>query len=845
MMTAAEFGRTHGEIAERWRRFAEESVTEFAAGRSGFCVNLLPAEAVALSDDRVLDILRRRYGSAVDKAISREATESPGAVGPSAAPDLRSAADTDSGSAGVVGVPGPHHDKADAHWLQTSNVVGVNVRTVGSFINVVKYALTLSDAHDAIHLLPIWEPGVVGSLYGMSSWKINDEFFSPALAATHPHLDTPDRQLKATVNLLHVMGKAVGMDVIPHTDRFSEIVLAHPHHFEWIRREDLSIVDHRSDLHEEVQELVIDFLRTHGSADPEIPVPRDGASLFAAEFDEAERDRLLFGHPSARAARETRRGALARSIYLLGYEPAPATMAPPYRGLEVDRDTAHVDDDGHVWREYRITRPESMSRVFGPLTRYKLYERRHDNRDWEIDFSQPRRETWRYVEERYREVQRRFGFDFMRGDMSHVQMRPLGVPDQTDHYYDILGAVREAIAERSHAPWFGYFAETFMAPPNIMAYGDEVDHLEASGAGVTLGDLQSVPVESTDFLQRLRRYRDVAVTRTVKPAFTTMTADKDDPRFDEFYVAGNEARYFLALFLTDMPSYTGLNFECRDPHYEPAPNEQYSKLYVFHETDGPKAVSGPFQFGRNGYLFFRLSRIRRFAERMLSQWRGAAVRWLLPPDATGTTRAVAWQILTTDGAPQPVCVVNTDPYHPQSNVHIPLPAAGGVSIEGGAAGASRAASGALSAAGQSSEAGVVEAGPREPGRVAAGQSSENGQSPGAGLPAATVVFSTDEQRRQSADRTRSAGGPRAGSPGAGGSSAADRSGGGRIAGDPTAGSPREPAPEDQELVVSRRSGRSTWLTVRQLGPGESIVITLSGEVVAAEDAATLASERKP
>jgi hypothetical protein len=665
-MVAGELGRTWGEISERWGRFSDEAVRDYGEGRSSFCANLLPVEAVSLSEERTLDILRRRYGSAVDDAISRKATDLGYSI------DTRSASASHPGGFADGGVPGPRSGEADPDWLQFSNVVGVNVRTLGSFFNVVKYALTLSDVHDAVHLLPIWEPGVVGSLYGMSSWKINDEFFSLSLAETHPHLDTPDRQLKATVNLLHLMGKSVGMDVIPHTDRFSEIVLAHPQHFEWIRRENLAIVDHRSDLHEEVQELVIDFLRTQGSADPELSVPADGASLFSPDYGEDERDRLLFGWASARTDREERRGALARSIYLLGYEPAPATMAPPYRGLEVDPDTVHADGDGHVWREYRITRPESMSRVFGPLTRYKLYERLRDNRDWEIDFSRPRSETWNYVQERYREMQRRFGFDFMRGDMSHVQMRPEGVPAEVDSSYDILGSVREAIARRSQVPWFGYFAETFMAPPNVMAYGDEVDHLEASGAGVTLGDLQSVPPESAEFLQRLRRYRDVAETRGVKPSITTMTADKDDPRFDEYYLTGNEARYFLALFLTDMPSYTGLNFECRDPHHVAAPNEQYSKLYVFHETDGPKAVSGPFEFGRNGYLFFRIGRIRRFAEHVLTRWRGADVLWLLPPDATGGTRVIAWQILVNDGAPQPICVVNTDGRGTKSNVQIPI-----------------------------------------------------------------------------------------------------------------------------------------------------------------------------
>ncbi|HMP12896.1 MAG TPA: hypothetical protein PKD70_03380 [Saprospiraceae bacterium] len=66
--------------------------------------------------------------------------------------------------------------------------------------------------------------------------------------------------------------------------------------------------------------------------------------------------------------------------------------------------------------------------------------------------------------------------------------------------------------------------------------------------------------------QPFRPYLDTLQTRTVAPAFTMMTGDKDDPRFDHFYLKGNEARFFIGLFLTDMPSYMALGFECRDPH---------------------------------------------------------------------------------------------------------------------------------------------------------------------------------------------------------------------------------------------------------------------------------------
>lgn len=650
-------GKTEGELSERYRRDREEIETSYVTGESDFLLNALPREVVDLDHPSFIELLQRRFGAVVKEALQPQWCD-PGKPSLSAPTEIR----------------GPVAAEPNSQWLTRTNMVGVNVRTLGSFIDVAKYALTVSGVHDSIHLLPIWEPGVVGSLYGISSWKINSEFFDPRLALLFPHLDTPGKQLKATINILHLMGKAVGMDVIPHTDRFSEIVLANPHHFEWLRREDTTIVDHRSDLHQEVQERILDFLSIHGDAlSEDVPSTTELERFFLDSNDE-ERSSILFGPPQDVERRSARRGAIAKHLYRYGYEPVPATMAPPYRGLTVDRETAHIDADGHIWREYLIERPESMSRVFGPLTRYKLYERRNDNADWEIDFERPRRETWRYVQERYAAVQRSFGFDFMRGDMSHVQMRRGGVPFEPGQEYDLLGSIKNSIRNTNTAPYFGYFAETFISPPGVMAYGDEIDHLEASGAEVTLGDLQSRPVESAEFIQQFRWYRDIGRYRRVQPAFTVMTADKDDPRFDRFYNRGNEARYFSALFLADMPSYTGLNFECRDTHDVPAPNEHYTKLYVFQERSGPKATNGPFQFGRNGYLFFRVSRIRLFAEEILPRYRDMDIRWLIPPDATAGRLVVAWTFVEEGACVPggPICVVNFAD-EGEINLHVPIP----------------------------------------------------------------------------------------------------------------------------------------------------------------------------
>ena len=140
-------------------------------------------------------------------------------------------------------------------------MVGINVRTIGSFWNIMKYMLTVPASQQSIHILPIWEPGVVASLYGMSSWNINPEFYSAELAASVPNLNTVEKQLKVVMNLLHATGRVVGMDVIPHTDRYSEIVLANPQYFEWLQRKDIEIINHRADLYEEAQAIILQFLK--------------------------------------------------------------------------------------------------------------------------------------------------------------------------------------------------------------------------------------------------------------------------------------------------------------------------------------------------------------------------------------------------------------------------------------------------------------------------------------------------------------------------------------------------------------------------------------------------------
>ena len=541
-------------------------------------------------------------------------------------------------------------------------MVGINVRTVRDYGGVIKYAMTLPAAFDSVQLLPIWEPGVVKSLYGIAGWNLNYEFFSDELYEYSPNLSTIERQLRGTTNLLHLMGKAVGMDVIPHTDRFSEPALANPDLFEWMKVRDREIVDHSDGLVREVEQTIHAWFAERGPAAGSA-LPDDADALFG--LDERTRLRLLFGEPDDLYERIERRIDLIQYLKWFGLEPVPATMGVPFRGIEVDPDPTHtvVDGYGMEWPDFVISEPEFMSRVFSPLARFKLYERYDDNAEWDIDFAAPRTHVWDYVCEHYAATQHIGNFDFMRGDMSHVQMRRSGVPRVVDEHYDILGAVKTHIQESADAPWFAYFAETFLPARDVFQFGEELDHLDASLADATLGDLQSTVVGDHEFLRRFRRYLDDLATRRTAPAFTVMTADKDDPRFDEFYRAGNEVRMFTALFVPDMPSYTGLGFEIRDVHWEPVENERYTKLFVFHEEGDSNVYPSKARFGdefiwgENQALFDRLTELHVLAESLLPEIAGSTTEWLIPPDATTLRGTAAW---TQSGQPRFVFIANYD-----------------------------------------------------------------------------------------------------------------------------------------------------------------------------------------
>ncbi len=568
----------------------------------------MPADAQLLDAREILDALNRRLGPVLAKA--RRAHEQ---------------------------VASPVHREQNGSWLKRSNCVGINLRTTAGLLGALKFVLTLPPHIESVHLLPIFEPGVVGSLYGMVSWEINQEFFDPTWARIAPSMRHVNDQLRAFVNICHSLGKTVGLDVIPHTDRYAEIVLCNPWLFEWIKRNDTQLLDQRSDLHFEVEEAIYSW--NSGRSDA-----LDARKFFANS--EQEIRNKLFGDGMA-WERNQRRDQLISYLYSRGYETLPATMAPPYRGLELDprEEAVTTDEQGRRWREFRFVAPQAMSRVFGPLTRYKLWDRLDDNKDWQIDSNKPRPQVWEYVANHYQEVVTQFGFDFMRGDMSHVQMRADGVPAHADKHYDLLQYVKHACAKPY--PHFAYFAESFLTADNYMTYGSEADHLDLSEADVALGNLQNYCPNTSEFMSLLAEYVELAENHQFAPSFTLFSADKDDPRFDANYNFGSIARYFFASFYPGLPSYSSLGFRQRDLHRAPFANEYYSKLFVFQYREGPKATHGRYRWGSNRELWQQIADLDRQRE-ALNELDWQDHEWLISPaDAVAKASSqLSWRVDT-------------------------------------------------------------------------------------------------------------------------------------------------------------------------------------------------------
>lgn len=86
--------------------------------------------------------------------------------------------------------------------------------------------------------------------------------------------------------------------------------------------------------------------------------------------------------------------------------------------------------------------------------------------------------------------------------------------------------------------------------------------------------------------------------------------------------------------------------------------------------EGPKGTKGPFVWGKNRSLYYKISRQKILAEEIFSLIKDQPVQWLLPPDPIGERRVIAW---TQAEQPAFVFVANMNPKTGYSGLQISFP----------------------------------------------------------------------------------------------------------------------------------------------------------------------------
>lgn len=558
-------------------------------------------------------------------------------------------------------IPSPVSQEKDTGWFEQIKMVGVSPRICKTYLGILKYALTLPKG-TAVHLMPVFEPGTLGNYYAQINWRPSDKWLDPELVRAG--YKTPEAQLKFLTSALNALNHPVVMEMVPHTDNFSEIVFANPAMFEWIKvtpnpiNPDLEPKLDFGDFSSDIKGVVLDFLKAEGNAKGN-PVPaRMLARFFGPETSEAERIETLFGSPTTPEEKQhafNRRIAVLTRVRQAHFMSQPIVPDPPYRPVYFDKWI--IDEYGGRWPEFNIQRLDGAERpIFGTLTAYKLYETLADSSP---DASRPCYETWQYIAERYGDLQKTYGFSAMRQDMAHLQYEhyPNGTRNaSTDPTRkNVWTFIKHHIQTTNKSPYFATLGETFYPK----AFYDPFRHMDDQNVDVGLGYIQYLQPGDTGLIRQIRRHQPENVRH--KPALAISTNDADD--LGETCAnssKSNTLKTFIGFFM-DHPTYMGLGLETREE--QPAERREYSARYSLDEPQD-------YKYGNNRQFYEPLQRMRRAWEDLAGTITTQQFQWL----DSSAKHVASWRFIdkkTRDVSL--VMVANTDLTFDKQIVEMGLP----------------------------------------------------------------------------------------------------------------------------------------------------------------------------
>jgi len=507
--------------------------------------------------------------------------------------------------------PSPVCNETNTEWLKKSNIVGITPRITKTYWGIVKYAMTFPE--NAIHILPLFEPGCDSAIYSPVSWTLNDEFLDDELV--NAGYETPEKQLKLIINILHCMGKTVGFDALIHCDKFSEFVFTNPKYFEWIKLNNERTaqlyppaIDYNT-IYNEVEKAIKDYLVQNGSADFNIKITEDVLNkFFDNDFPEHQRQAVLFGYD--KNLKLQRRIELLNFIKKKGYETLPVTEHSPNRPVVFD----YMKKEGDVeWAEFKVDNKYPYSKIFNSQTPIKLYP--IDNYGYP-ETDSPYFDAWNYISDKFLAFQQEYNFDFLRADMAHNQLSH-AQKDKTKSYLnrpEIWAFIKEKI--RAKTPYFATLAEAFL---NQSYYIDGFQDMENKKFDVVLGPLNFLYLND-EYIANMQYLSKISNNYKFKTCITSMSNDTDKEQNNDLYKSpfANEIRLFTGLF-TDLPSYMGIGLETRD--YEPISKDFFSNYYTNYQQN-------EYKWGNNLELFNNITAIRQIYAKIYEEIKDHNVYWL-------------------------------------------------------------------------------------------------------------------------------------------------------------------------------------------------------------------------
>jgi hypothetical protein len=599
-----------------------------ANGRDTF-LPLTPSRATDLSTEETLDILSQRLGKdKLERILQGE------------------------------NVPSPVQGEPSSDWMKQAKIIGVPMRTMRHYWNLVKYAVSCPE--DAIQLLPLLEPGAEGSVYAPASWMLSKEYMSNRLSKYG--FDTPEKQLKLVVNILHGLGKTVVFDATPHMDRFAETVFTNPDLFEWvqlspIRTKQMFYPDVDPDnIHRMVQRVVQEYVRKYGAANGARIPEEQIRGFYSKQLSEEERRQILFGDDDE--TRLKRRLSLMQAVRAQGLETISQAAEPPYRPVMFSR-MSSVGTQSRAEFTLPGLKDGQEEAVVGQndtlnsVTPFKLYHLTPLGRP---DIERPNTAGWNFLKDKWRDFQKTYGFDFFGASQAHIQLSKANpaqrhLKDIPEFYRDL----KQYLQDQS-GPHIASFAESYLQQGIIEPEAD----MGNKDFDAVLGSLWQQPL-GPEYRGTLRRYATLK-NHQFKPAISNMTVESDAPAYNHVYAdpVANRVKTFLAYFL-NLPSYHTVGFEVRDLN---------PKDYA---SNALKTLKKPFEWGKNQEFFEALTAIRQQFVSIRSRMRQLSFQWLgvsdlevlafgykQPPNANGEADQKLNSHLSGQGAPEFLFVANTN-----------------------------------------------------------------------------------------------------------------------------------------------------------------------------------------